>query len=437
MTQPQSTGPAARAAADFHATAGPGATAAAGTTAAAGAPAAPGAPAAAGAPAVADAPAAAGASPDVLVIGGGVIGAAAAFALAGRGARVTVLERGSAGHETSAVAAGMLSPQAEAEGPSPFLDFGLACRARYGEWVREVSATAAMPIDYRPTAVLNLALTPERVIELQARRDWQRPLGLAAEWLPGEEARRREPILASDLPGALLLPAEAWVDAASLSAVLVAAAKRRGVRFIEPVAVTAIETTGGRVTGVRAGDGIHAAGAVVLAAGAWSSRIAGVPIPSDWITPRRGQLLILRHVGPALRHILYTHGAYVVPRAGDESGNELIVGTTVEEAGYERVATAGGLRSIVTAVARYAPAIEAAPVVSVAAGLRPHSRDGLPLLGPLARLPGLVFATGHFRNGILLAPLSGELVAEAIATGRTPDALAPFLPDRVPEPATR
>ncbi len=374
-------------------------------------------------------PAASGADPDVLVIGGGVIGAAVAFALAGRGARVTVLERGSAGHETSAVAAGMLSPQAEAEGPSPFLDFGLACRARYGDWVREVSAAAAMPIDYRPTAVLNLALTAERVTELTARRDWQRPMGLEAEWLSGEEARRREPILAAGLPGALLLPAEAWVDAASLSAALVAAAGRRGVRFEEPVAVTALDVNGGRVTGVRAGERRFRAGAVVLAAGAWSSRIAGVPIPEDWITPRRGQVMILRRGGPALRHILYTHGAYVVPRAGDE----IIVGTTVEEAGYERVATAGGLRSIVAAVARYAPAIEEAPVVSVAAGLRPHSRDGLPLLGPLARLPGLVFATGHFRNGILLAPLSGELVAEAIASGRTPDALAPFLPDRVPD----
>lgn len=369
-----------------------------------------------------------GSTPDVLVVGGGVIGAAVAFALAGRGARVTVLERGSAGHETSAVAAGMLSPQAEAEGPSPFLAFGLACRARYGEWVREVSAAAAMPIEYRPTAVLNLALTAERVTDLQARRDWQRPLGLRAEWLAGDEARRLEPILAAGLPGALLLPEEAWVDAAALSAALVAAASRRGVRFAEPVAVTSLVMNEGRVTGVLAGDRRFDAGVVVIAAGAWSSRIAGLPLPPDWIEPRRGQVLILHRPGPDLRHILYTHGAYVVPRAG----GELIVGTTVEEAGYERVATAGGLRSIVTAVARYAPTIEEAAIVSVAAGLRPQSRDGMPLLGPYARRPGLVFATGHFRNGILLAPLSGELVAEAIVSGRTPDLLGPFLPDRVP-----
>jgi glycine oxidase len=369
-----------------------------------------------------------GSTPDVLVVGGGVIGTAVAFALAGRGVRVTVLERGSAGRGTSAVAAGMLSPQAEAEGPSPFLDFGLACRARYGDWVREVSAAATMPIDYRPTEVLNLALTAERVTELKARRDWQRPLGLRAEWLSGDEARRLEPILAAGLPGALLLPEEAWVDAASLATALVAAASRRGVRFEEPVAVTSLVLSGGRVTGVLAGDRRLDAGAVVIAAGAWSSRIAGLPLPLDWIEPRRGQILILRRPGPDLRHILYTHGAYVVPRAG----GELIVGTTVEEAGYERVATAGGLRSIVTAVARYAPAIEEAAIVSVAAGLRPQSRDGMPLLGPHARLPGLVFATGHFRNGILLAPLSGELVAEAIVSGRTPDLLAPFLPDRVP-----
>jgi glycine oxidase len=156
-----------------------------------------------------------------------------------------------------------------------------------------------------------------------------------------------------------------------------------------------------------------------------------MPLPPDWIEPRRGQVLILHRAAPDLRHILYTHGAYVVPRGG----GELIVGTTVEEAGFERVATAGGLRSIVAAVARYAPAIEEAAIVSVAAGLRPQSRDGLPLLGPLRRQPGLVLATGHFRNGILLAPLSGELVAEALVSGRAPAMLEPFLPDRVPAAA--
>ncbi len=367
---------------------------------------------------------------DVLVVGGGVIGAAVALELTRRGVRVTVLERGAAGRETSAVAAGMLSPQAEADGPSPFLDLGLACRARYADWVRSVSEESGMAIDYEPTRVLNLALTPDRVTELKARRDWQLPLGLEAEWLSGAEARRLERILAPDLPGALLLPGEARVDSAALSLALVAAARARGARVEEGVAVTALALADNRVTGVLAGERRYPTGAVVIAAGAWSSRIRGVPLPADWVEPRRGQILNVRLRSHTLGHVLYTHGAYVVPR----SGGELIVGTTVERAGFERVTTAGGLRSIVAAVSRYAPAIEEAEIVSVNAGLRPESHDGLPLIGPHGRVDGLVFATGHFRNGILLAPLTGELVAESIVSGRLPDALRPFLPERVSVP---
>jgi glycine oxidase len=278
---------------------------------------------------------------------------------------------------------------------------------------------------------LNLALTAERATELKARRDWQHPLGLKATWLSGHEANGLEPLLVPDLPGALLLPGEAWVDAESLARGLVAAAKQRGVRFIEGVTVTSVLVAGGRARGVAAGDRRFEAGSTVIAAGAWSSRIAGMPLPPDWIEPRRGQILLIRLQQHKLGHILYTHGAYVVPR----SGGELIVGTTVEDAGFARVATAGGLKSIVNSVARYAPEIEAGEVVRVDAGLRPQSRDGLPLLGPYGRLPGLHLATGHFRNGILLAPLTAELVAEAIVSGRTPEALRPFLPDRVPAPA--
>lgn len=365
---------------------------------------------------------------DVVVVGAGIIGAAVALELARRGASVTVIERGAVGEEASAAAAGMLSPQAEADGPSPFLELGLACRARYAEWVRAASEESGVRVDYRAGGVLNLALTAEDAAKLQARRDWQRPLGLETEWLGGDEARELEPVLAEDLPGALFLPREAWVDSAALTQALAIAARRRGAQVVERTSVTGLAVTGGRVTGVTAGERRYDAGHVVIAAGAWASRIGGLPIPGDWVTPCRGQILAVRLAKPRIGHVLYTHGSYAVPRGADE----LLVGTTVEQTGFDRQVTAGGIRSIVAGVARFAPAIEGAEVLRLAAGLRPESRDGVPVIGPLARLPGLVLAAGHFRNGILLAPLTGELVAEAIVSGGTPAALGPFLPDRLP-----
>jgi glycine/D-amino acid oxidase-like deaminating enzyme len=178
----------------------------------------------------------------------------------------------------------------------------------------------------------------------------------------------------------------------------------------------------------------------VIAAGAWGSGISGLPIPADWIQPRRGQILIVRPPGAAspagagapaanpLRHVLYTHGAYAVPRAN----GDLVLGTTVEDAGFRPVVTAAGLAGIVGGVTRFAPALGGAEVLRTAVGLRPASRDGLPAIGWISRLPGLALAIGHFRNGILLAPLTARLLADAIVSGQNPPELAPFLPDRLP-----
>lgn len=330
------------------------------------------------------------------------------------------------GQEASAAAAGMLSPQAEADGPTPFFELAHACRNRYADWVGVITELSGTPVSFRTARILNLALTDQDAAALKQRRDWQTRLGLAAEWIGGDEARRREPILADNLAGALYLPEEARVDPVALTAAVAAAGRKLGVEFEEHATATSLIISGGRATGVTAArDRRFHAGHVVIAAGAWASRIDGLPIPRDWIEPRRGQILVLRFPDP-IGHILYTHGAYLVP--GDEG--EVIAGTTVEQAGFERAMTAGGIRSIVERVSRFAPGVETGAVVSMAVGLRPESRDGLPLLGPVAELPGLVLAIGHYRNGILLAPLTGILIAESIVGGRVPDALVPFLPDR-------
>ena len=372
---------------------------------------------------------------DVIIVGAGIIGGAIALELARRGVRVTVFDRGAVGREASSAAAGMLSPQAEAQEPSPLFHLGIASRARYPEWLRKVSLESGTRIDFGACGLLNLALTEEAAIALKARSDWQVRLGLRSDWVTGREARALDPVLSKGLAGALLLPDEAWVDSAALTRALAIAAVRHGARIEEHCEVTSLLLHGGRVAGVAVGNRHHAAERVVIAAGAWSSRIGGMPFPSDWIEPSRGQIVAVRRQAP-IEHILYTHGdtsgdthsAYLAPRGADE----LLLGATVEHAGFEREVTVGGLTSILSAVARFAPAVAAAPVVRLVAGLRPEPRDGLPLIGPLARLPGLVLATGHFRHGILLAPITGELVAQAIVSGDTPPALAPFLPDRVP-----
>jgi glycine oxidase len=371
---------------------------------------------------------------DIIIVGAGIIGGAIAWELARRGVRVTVLDRGAVGREASYAAAGMLSPQVEAQEPSPLLHLGIAARARYPEWVRAVSQESGSHIDFGARGLLNLALTEEAATMLQSRRDWQARLGLRGDWLTGREACSLEPALREGLPGALLLPDEARVDSAALTRALAIAAVHHGARIEDHTEVTSLLFRGGRVAGVVAGNRRHTAEQVVIAAGAWSSRIEGMPFPSDWIEPARGQIVAVRRQAP-IGHILYTHlggehatSAYLTPRGEDE----LLLGATVEHAGFDPQVTVGGLTQILAAVAGFAPRIAAAPVVRLAAGLRPEPRDGLPLIGPLARLPGLIMATGHFRQGILLAPVTGEMIAETIVSGAPSPALAPFLPDRVP-----
>jgi glycine oxidase len=385
---------------------------------------------------------------DVIIVGGGIIGTALACELAGRGLRVLLLERGSIageGSAASAAAAGMLTPQAEADEPSAFFDFGLANRAIYADWVRAVSAEAELPIEYRTLPVLLIATDESQAALLRAKAAWQAARGLRTEWLSAAEAQEREPILAPDLAGALLLPAEAVVDSKGLTIALAAAARKRGARIVDGTTATELILAGGpegdRAVGVVAGGTAHRAATVVIAAGAWGSAISRLPIPADWIQPRRGQILVVRpaapagFVGPAmqpLRHVLYTHGAYAVPRAN----GDLVLGTTVEDAGFRPVVTAAGLAGIVGGVTRFAPGLAGAEVIRTAVGLRPAARDGLPAIGLMARMPGLALAIGHFRNGILLAPLTARLLADAIVTGQHPAELAPFSPDRLPPAGT-
>ena len=359
--------------------------------------------------------------PDVLVVGGGVIGCAIARRLALRGARVTLLERDEPGAHASWAAAGMLSPLAEADEPGPFLDLLLDSRALFPALADELARETGIGIAYRTEGTLLVALTAADEATLDRRHGWQAAAALPVERLGAAEALRLEPALAAETRGALLFPGDHQVDNRLLARALAAAASAAGAELRVGTEVKRVIVEGGRAAGVAtAGGGRLGAGAVVVAAGSWAGAIEGLPRPLP-VFPVHGQLLALGAVPPPFRHVVHSPRVYLVPRAG----GRVIAGATVERVGFEKAVTAGGMLSLLAPALEVVPALRDAPLVESWSGLRPGSPDGLPILGPDPEVPGLFHATGHYRNGILLAPVTADLLAEAVLGAPSPR-LAPF-----------
>jgi glycine oxidase len=359
---------------------------------------------------------------DVAVVGGGVMGCAVALRLAQRGAKVTVIERGIPGAEASSAAAGMLAPQMEADGPGPMLELGLASRALYPALAAELGAATGIDIGYVRSGVLAVALDGAEEQALAARCVWQEARGLPVEALPGAAARALEPALGETVRGALRFPDDAQVSPPALARAFSQAAAAAGARFLQGRYVRRVRVEGGAATGVDLDGETLAAGAVVVAAGSWSGLVEGAGVPASVVRPARGQLVAIETRPPLFRHVVAARGrGYLVPRRD----GTVIAGSTVEMVGFRKEVTVGGLAEILHLARTLVPALAEAPVMSSWSNFRPYTEDHLPVLGPTP-VRGLVLATGHHRNGILLAPVTAAAIADLVATGRSAVDLGPF-----------
>ncbi|MFG2359834.1 glycine oxidase ThiO [Streptomyces sp. NPDC048521] len=370
---------------------------------------------------------------DVLVIGGGIIGLVTAWRAAQRGLATAVVDP-EPGGGAARVAAGMLAAVTELHyGEETLLALNLESARRYPDFAAELAELTGHDLGYRRCGTLAVALDADDRADLRELHALQQRSGLASEWLSGRECRRLEPMLAPGVRGGLRVDGDHQIDPRRLAAALVTACERAGVVFHRAWAER-LDVVRDRAAGVTTADGIELrAEQVVLAAGSMSGRLAGVPdalLPP--VRPVKGQVLRLtvpRRFAPFLsrtvRAVVRGSHVYLVPR---ENG-ELVVGATSEELGWDTTVTAGGVYELLRDAHELVPGITELPLTETRAGLRPGSPDNAPLLGP-SGLEGLLLATGHYRNGVLLTPVTGDVLAHALVTGELPEEARPFTPQR-------
>ncbi|MDL5201074.1 glycine oxidase ThiO [Streptomyces sp. ALI-76-A] len=370
---------------------------------------------------------------DVLVVGGGIIGLVTAWRAAQHGFATAVVDPGPGGGAAQ-VAAGMLAAVTELHyGEQTLLGLNLESARRYPDFVAELTDLTGQDLGYRRSGTLAVALDADDRAHLRELHALQRQSGLDSEWLSGRECRRLEPMLAPGVRGGLRVDGDHQIDPRRLAAALVTACERTGVVFHRSWAER-LSVVRERAAGVVTREGAAlGAGQVVLAAGSLSGRLAGVPedvLPP--VRPVKGQVLRLTvparyapFLSRTVRAVVRGSQVYLVPRVN----GELVVGATSEELGWDTTVTAGGVYELLRDAHELVPGITELPLTETRAGLRPASPDNAPLLGP-AGLDGLLLATGHYRNGVLLTPVTGDALAHALVTGELPEEARPFTPRR-------
>jgi glycine oxidase len=363
---------------------------------------------------------------DIIVIGAGVVGCAVAYELARRGASVEIVDERPVAMGATQASAGILAPFIEARDDSPLLDLTIRSLDLYDEFIARLSEDSGVRVAYHRTGTLDVAMNEAELNVLRATADVLARRAVPALMLDAATVRAEEPQLDAGVIGALLIETHGFVAATEMTRALVAAARHHGAQLIEPSPVRRVVRRKGDLL-VETARGSLSGQAVVLAAGSWSGRIAiegvNATVP---VRPVRGQLLSLDWSGPPLRRVTWSHRCYMVPW----DDGTLLVGATVEDVGFDERATVTGVRGLLEAACATVPHAEGSTFRAARAGLRPATPDDLPIVGASAVLPGLMYATGHYRNGVLLAPLTAQLVADAVLDNRIDPALATVAPSR-------
>jgi len=365
---------------------------------------------------------------DVVVVGGGTVGLGIGFELARRGTPVTLFDRGRVGRGTSWQAAGMLAPDAEIGFEElPLYDLNRESLRRWPEFAERVEAASGMDVDYREEGTLIVADDRDSAEALRRLYEFQEEQGLDVEWLTGEEAREIEPFVAPRLSAAVYAPSDHQVDNRRLLRALRSAFEAEGGTLHQETPVRAV-VPDAETPAVRTEDGARVSShAVIVAAGVWSRELEGLtPDAQPPVRPVKGQVIQLRRKRPFdLRHVIRGPEAYLAPK----SSGRIVVGATSEEMGFDTTVTAGGLYELLEGAWEVVPGILDLPVDDTWAGLRPASRDHAPVIGA-STAPGIIMATGHYRHGILLTPVTAEEVATLVRTGETSSWIEPFTPIR-------
>ena len=363
---------------------------------------------------------------DILVVGAGIIGSAVAYELARRGASVEVVDERPVGMGATQASAGVLAPYIEAREDSPLLDLAVRSLKLYDDFIARVTDDSGVAVTYRRTGTLDVATDENELAALNAIASVLLRRHVPSLRLDAASTRSEEPLLADGVAGGLLIEDHGFVAAAELTRALVAASRFHGGQLVEQSRVRRILRRGSEVV-VETDRGSLTSGAVVLAAGTWSG---GIDIDGVMtrvpVRPVRGQLLHLGWNEPALRRVTWSRRCYMVPW----DDGTVLVGATAEEAGFDERATVSGVHDLLGAACDLAPHAWAASFRGVRVGLRPATADALPIIGASRKIPELMYATGHFRNGILLAPLTAQLVADAMLDGKIDPLLERVKPSR-------
>jgi len=362
-------------------------------------------------------------STDVAIIGGGVEGCSIAYQLSKAGVQVSVIERAEVAAEASSAAAGLLAPAGVLTGPKAGADLYLASWSMTPALIEELEAISGVQVEYLRTGSLHVVTDADEDAHLRMYEAAWRAHGADVSWITGDELHRAEPLLPPEIDAALSIPHAASIRPSLMTRAYAEAARKLGAQFYEHTEVTGFQQSDGRVTGVQTkqGETIDCA-RVVIATGAWSAQVGswlGLDIP---VFPARGQILSLRQPQTPLKHTIFGRGLYLVPKVD----NTIYIGATIEQAGFDKSNTAGGVAWLLSEAIALLPGLANAALANIWAGLRPWSADSYPILGKAPGWENVFLATGHGAGGFELSAITGKTMAELLTTGQTPPLIQPF-----------